>query len=193
MKQKIWTNTIIFIAIIIFLNLVSISVFGRLDLSRGHIYALSKSSRDAVRHLEDRMVIKAYFSKNLPGEYADTRRLIQDKLSEYKAYSKGKLRFEFIDPADEEDLKKEAQENGIYPASMRVIQNDKFEVREVYMGLTFFYQGKKESLPLIQDTRGMEYDITKTIKKITSAGLKKVAFFPKQEEAQVDPRYPQQQ
>lgn len=192
MKKNIWYNTVIFVAIIIFLNLVSISIFTRFDFTKGKIYALSKSSKESVRNLQDRLVVKAYFSKNLPGEYADTRRLVQDKLADYQAYSKGKLRFEFIDPADEEELKKEAQQNGIFPASMRVIENDKFEVREVYMGLVFHYQGKKESIPLIQDTRGLEYDITKTIKKITSAGLKKIAFFPTQPDPNQLQGYPQQ-
>jgi gliding motility-associatede transport system auxiliary component len=176
-KKNLLINTIVFVAIIIFLNLVSVSVFGRIDLSKGRIHALSKSSKEAVRSLEDRLVIKAYFSKNLPGEFADTRRIIQDKLAEYQAYSKGKLRFEFLDPADEEELKMEAQKSQIYPASMRVVENDKLEIREVYMGLAFLYQGQTESIPLIQNTRGLEYDITKAIKKITSAGLKKIAFF----------------
>jgi gliding-associated putative ABC transporter substrate-binding component GldG len=191
MKKHILTNTIIFVVIIIFLNLVAVSIFGRIDLTKGKVYALSSSSKQVVRSLEDRLVIKAYFSKNLPGEYADTRRLVQDKLSEYQAFSRGRLRFEFIDPSDEEKLKKEAQENGIFPASMRVIENDKLEIREVYMGMAFHYQGRKEALPLIQSTRGLEYDITKTIKKITAAGLKKIAFFPKQEQPQQMPGYPQ--
>lgn len=185
-KNNVIINTVIFVVIIIFLNLVSVSIFGRLDLTKGKIYALSSSSKEVVRNLEDRMVVKAYFSKNLPGEFADTRRLIQDKLSEYQAYSKGKLRFEFIDPADEEELKQEAQKNQIFPASMRVVENDKLEIREVYMGLAFLYQGQTESIPLIQNTRGLEYDITKAIKKITSAGLKKVAFFT------LEPEIPQQ-
>jgi len=191
-KKNIIISAVIFVAIIIFLNLVSVSLFGRLDLSKGKIFALSKSSKEAVRSLEDRLVVKAYFSKNLPGEYADTRRTVQDKLSEYQAYSHGKLRYEFIDPADEEDLKAEAQKNQIFPASMRVVENDKFEVREVYMGLAFHYQGKSESIPLIQNTRGLEYDITKTIKKITAAGLKKVAFFTTAEAPPQIPGYPQQ-
>ena len=150
-KKNIIISAVVFSAIIIFLNLVSVSVFARLDLSKGKIFALSKSSKDAVRSLDDRIVVKAYFSKNLPGEFADTRRTVQDKLSEYQAYSRGKLRYEFIDPADEEDLKAEAQKNQIYPASMRVVENDKLEIREVYMGLVFHYQDKIESLPMIKN------------------------------------------
>ncbi|MDP8201620.1 MAG: GldG family protein [Candidatus Tenebribacter burtonii] len=177
MKKKITIDLIIFIAILIFVNLISISIFKRFDLSRGKIYSLSSSSRTTVKNLEDRLIIKAYFSKNMPGEYADSRRFVQDILSEYQAYSKSNLKFEFLDPADEQDLKKEAQQYGIMPVSMRVIQNDKLEIREVYMGLVFHYQDKTETLPMIKNTQGLEYDITSKIKKITANGLKKIAFF----------------
>lgn len=170
-------NIIIFVAILILVNLLSLSIFKRFDFSKGNIYSLSRASKEAVKKLDDRLIIKAYFSKNLPGEYADARRFTQDILSEYQAYSHGKLRFEFIDPSDEEKLKKEAQQHQIFPASMRVVENDKFVVREVYMGLVFLYQDKKENIPLVENTRGLEYDITKKIKKIASIGLKKIAFY----------------
>jgi len=194
MKKNIWFDVIILIAIIVFINLVSLSIFTRIDLSLGKIYSLSKSSKQAVKNLEDRLVIKAYFSRNLPGEYADARRFTQDILSEYQAYSRGKLRFEFIDPSDEESLKKEAQQNQIMPVSMRVVENDKLEIREVYMGLAFLYKDKLESLPVIQNTRGLEYDVTSSNKKISAVGLKKVAFYdlPKENEAPQIPGYPNQ-
>jgi len=177
MKKKTTIDLIILIAILIFVNLISISVFKRFDLSRGKIYSLSSSSKTAVKELDDRLIIKAYFSKNMPGEYADSRRFVQDILSEYQAYSQGNLKFEFLDPADEQELKKEAQQNGIMPVSMRVVQNDKLEIREVYMGLVFHYQDKIESLPMIKNTQGLEYDVTSKIKKITASGLKKIAIF----------------
>ncbi|MCK4694823.1 MAG: hypothetical protein KAT74_03630, partial [Candidatus Cloacimonetes bacterium] len=61
-NKTVFINIIIFIAILIFLNLVSISVFTRIDLSKGHIYSLSKSSKLTAKNIEDRLVIKAYFS-----------------------------------------------------------------------------------------------------------------------------------
>ncbi|MDP8204804.1 MAG: GldG family protein [Candidatus Tenebribacter mawsonii] len=177
MKKKITIDIIILVAILIFVNLVSLTIFKRFDLSKGKIYSLSSSSKIAVKELEDRLVIKAYFSKNMPGEYANSRRFVQDILSEYQAYSQGNLKFEFLDPADEQELKKEAQQNGIMPVSMRVIENDKLEIREVYMGLVFHYQDKIESLPMIKNTQGLEYDVTGKIKKISASGLKKIAIF----------------
>jgi len=177
MKKKTTIDLIVLIAILIFVNLISITVFKRFDLSLGKIYSLSKSSKSTVKDLDDRLIIKAYFSKNMPGEYADSRRFVQDILSEYQAYSHGNLKFEFLDPADEQELKKEAQQNGIMPVSMRVVENDKLEIREVYMGLVFMYQDKIESLPMIKNTQGLEYDVTGKIKKITANGLKKIAIY----------------
>jgi len=169
-KKSIITNLVIFVAILILVNLVSLSIFTRIDLSKGKVYSLSKASKQVAKNLEDRLVIKAYFSKNLPGEYADARRYTEDLLAEYQAYSKGRLRFEFLDPSDEDGLKEEAGKNQIYPVQMRVVENDKLEIREVYLGLAFLFQDKTESIPLVQNTRGLEYDITKLIKKITAQG-----------------------
>lgn len=173
---------ILLIAIIVFVNLISVNLFYRLDLSRGKIYSLSESSKNAVRGLEDRMVVRAYFTKNLPGEYADARRYIRDLLSEYQAYSRGRFRFEFIDPATDEESRNEAHSLGITPVSMRVIEDDKFEVREVYLGMAFTYLGETETLPLIQHTRGVEYDITSMIRRLSRQELYTVAFFAADEE-----------
>ncbi len=170
-------NIIIVIAILVVLNLLSLNIFYRLDLTKGNIYSLSKSSKEAVENLKDNLVIKAYFTKNLPNQYADSRRYTRDLLAEYQAYSHGKLRFEFIDPKDEDKLKKEAQKNHISPVSMKVVENDKVEIREVYMGLAFLYEDKNETIPLIKNTQGLEYDITTTLKRITAQNLTKIAFF----------------
>jgi len=191
-NKSILASIIIFVGIIIFLNLVSLSIFKRFDFSRGKIYSLTKASKESVKDLEDKLVIKAYYSKNLPGEYADARRFAEDLLSEYQAYSHGKLRFEFIDPSNEDKLKQDAQKYQIMPSQMQVRENEKIEIREVYMGLVMLYQDKSETIPLIQNSRGMEYDLTRTIKKVTSAGLKKIAFFQTEEPiAQPIPGYPQ--
>lgn len=177
MKKSLWINIVIIAVIIIVLNLISVSMFHRFDLSKGSMFSLSKTSKSTLEDLSDRLVVKAYFSSNLPPEYADARRYTKDLLDEYSAYSKGKLKFEFIDPGSETELKEEAQKNMISPVQMRINENDKFEVRDVYMGLAFLYQGKTETIPLVQKTQGLEYDITLTIKKLVSEKQKSIAVF----------------
>ncbi len=176
-KKTIWINFIILVVILVFVTLLSQTFFARLDFSKGKIYSLSKASKQSVKDLDDRMVVKAYFSKSLPGEFADARRFTQDLLDEYQAYSGGKLRYEFVDPKDEDKLKEEAQKNQIQPMTMRVNEQDQLVLREIYMGLAFLYQDKVESIPFVKNTQGLEYDITKAVKKISSQKMKQVAFF----------------
>ncbi len=181
-QKTMMINIVVILAILIVINLISINIFARLDLSRGKIYSLSSSSKETVRELPDRLVIKAFFTKNLPAQLADAHRYTRDILSEYQAYSRGRIRFEFVDPADEEQLRQEAQRHQVMPVSMRVVEDDKLEIREVYMGLVFFYRGQTETLPFIQDTRGLEYDITSALKKVTDIGRKSVGLFKIEEE-----------
>ncbi|MCD4651728.1 MAG: Gldg family protein [Candidatus Cloacimonetes bacterium] len=191
--KSVQFNVIILIAVLVFLNLVSLSMFHRFDLTKGKVYSLSKSSKNVVKQLPERLVIKAYYSKNLPAQYADARRYANDILSEYQAYSRGKLRFEFLDPTGEEDLKDEARKYRIQPLRMQVAENDQFVSREVYMGLVFLYRDKTETIPVVQGTQGLEYEITSTIKRITSQGLKKIGLFAIEKEVAPMPGRPQRE
>lgn len=184
MKKSIWINIVIILVIIVVINLISVSLFHRFDLSKNKMYSLSETSKSTIENLEDRVVVKAYFSENLPPEYADARRYTKDLLAEYAVYSKGQLKFEFLDPGTEDELKAEAQKNMISPVQMQINENDKMEIREVYMGLAFLYQGKSETIPLVQKTQGLEYDITLAIKKLTSDKQKKIAVFKPEEVSQ---------
>jgi len=184
MKKSLWINIVIVTIIIVVLNLISISLFHRFDLSKNKMYSLSETSKNTIKTLDDRLVVKAYFSENLPPEYADARRYTKDLLAEYAVYSQGQLKFEFLDPGTEDELKAEAQKNMIQPVQMQINENDKMEIREVYMGLAFLYQGKTEIIPLVQKTQGLEYDITSTIKKIISDKQKKIAVFKPEEVSQ---------
>jgi len=177
-EMNILTNLAIFIGIIIVINLISINLFFRLDFSKGKVYSLSASSKSAVRRLEDKMIVKAYFTEKLPPQYASLRRYTRDLLEEYKNASYGgRFRYEFINPTDENQLKQEAQKNGVAPAQVQVRENDRVEVREAYLGLVFTYEGKSVTIPLVKETKGLEYEITKAINKIASFEMPTVGFY----------------
>ncbi|MCX6641411.1 MAG: GldG family protein [bacterium] len=162
------TAILLILGILLILNLISTQLFGRMDFSEGKIYTLSKGSRDLVRNLEDPLTVKAYFSKDLPPPYNANARYLRDQLDDYKAYSHGKFTYQFVDPASEEKLEKEAQSFRIPPAQVNAVEKDKIEVKKVYMGLVFLYQDKNETIPLVQSTTGLEYDISSMIKRLTS-------------------------
>ena len=186
-KETAMTNLFIFIAAVIVINLISLNLFTRLDFSKGKVYSLSTASKEALRKLDDRILVKAYFTKDLPPDLANTQRYTKDLLEEYKTYSGGKFRYEFINPNDDR-LRMEAQQNGVPPVNVNVRERDRMEVRQVFLGLVFHYEDRTESIPLVQETRGLEYEITKAITKIASLGMPKIAFFSLEPELPDDPR-----
>ena len=163
-------STLIFSAIIliavIFINLIGRNWFVRFDLTNNKMYSLSSSSKSVVQKIDDQFTIKVYFSSDLPAQYSNNKRYRQDILEEYTAYSSGNLRFEFYSPENEEKIAEDAQKYGIQPVQLQVIENDKVEIKKVYMGLVLLYEDKREVIPVIQTSTGLEYDITTKIKSM---------------------------
>ena len=152
--------------VVILLNIVSRNWHFRLDFTENNIYSLSPSSESVVEKIGDLLTMKVYFSENLPGEYGNNKRYLQDILEEYEALSNGNIRFEFYMPDDDEKMADEAMKYGIQPVQLQVIENDKVEIKKVYMGMVFIYGDQRETIPVIQTTTGLEYDITTKIKKM---------------------------
>lgn len=165
-KKTVWVYVGIAVGIVVLLNVVARNWFVRVDLTDNQVYSLSISSKAVLNKATDLLTAKVYFSDNLPGQYGNTRRYLQDILEEYEAYSNGNLRFEFYRPEDDEELSQEAMTYGIQPVQLQVIENDKMEIKRVYMGLVFFYEDNREVIPVVQTTTGLEYELTSKIKKM---------------------------
>jgi len=180
MKLNNKKSTLIFSAIvllvIIFINLIGRNIFERFDLTDNQMYSLSSSSESVVKKIDDIFTIKVYFSNDLPAQYSNNKRYLQDILEEYTAYSSGNLRFEFYSPDDDEKLAEDAQKYGIQPVQLQVIENDKVEIKKVYMGLILLYEDKREVIPVIQTSTGLEYDITTKIKSMVETNKSTVGI-----------------
>ena len=175
-KKQFILYVAVLAAIIVIFNFVSRTLFVRFDLTENNMYSLSNSSKKVIEKLDDRMVAKVFFSKDIPGQLANSRRYLQDLLEEYEAYSKGRFHFEFIAPDGNEDAQAEARSYGIPPMQAQVIENDKLEIKNIYMGLVLLYNDKKETIPAIQTNEGLEYMLTAAIKKLAATDMKTVGI-----------------
>lgn len=179
MRKKIvlysFTSVVLLLGIIILTNLIASYIYFRIDFTSGNVYSLSKASKRLLKNLDDYVVIKAYFSKNLPVEYANNKKYLEDMLKIYRSYSRRKVKFEFIDPK-EKDILQEIHSIGIPPIRFTQIERDKYEVKEGYMGLCLLYGDKREIIPVVKGTEGLEFDITSKIKKLTAKETKKISF-----------------
>jgi gliding-associated putative ABC transporter substrate-binding component GldG len=169
------SSVVVVAVILIVLNLISVNVFGRVDLSEGKIYSLSQSSKDIVRNLDDRVTIKCYFSDDIPQPYNANARYLKDQLAEYKAYAGGNLNYVFIDPS-KEGKEDEARSYRIPPVPINTFSKDKLEMKQVYMGLAILYEDRNEVIPVVQDVNSLEYEITRAIKRLASGTTPKVGF-----------------
>src|SRR5437016_674149 len=95
-RQQAIVRTALFIGVLILVNIISVNLFFRLDLTPNKIYTLSQASRDIVGNLDDKLVVKAYFTDNLPAPYNNSRRYLQEILRDYRNYSKGNLEYEIL-------------------------------------------------------------------------------------------------
>ncbi|MFC1559189.1 GldG family protein [Gemmatimonadota bacterium] len=170
------TNLVLITGILIVANVLGMNLFLRLDISGRGIYSLSSASKDVVRSLDDRLTIKAYFSSDLPAQAISISRYVRDKLDDYQAYGRRKVHFEFVDPSSSEELEQEALAFGIQPVRAQVVERDKVEIKLVYMALVFMYQDRTETIPFVQQTAGLEYDITTAIRRVSQGSLPIIGF-----------------
>ena len=80
------------------------------------------------------------------------------------------------EPDTDEDLQQEAQKSGIQPVQLQVIENDKVEIKKVYLGMVMLYENKKDNIPVIQSTAGLEYLITTKIKSLIDVDKKVIGI-----------------
>ncbi len=180
-KLKITGNALLsaglLLAVLVVINLISNELFVRVDLSENKIYSMSDSTKKTLKELEDVVSVKAYFTENLPHQLTGIRKEVKDILDEYKAYSDGNVAYGFIDPSNDDDLKQKLRFTGIPELRVNVVEKDKAEIMNVYLGMTVNYGDKQEVIPVIRNTVNIEYDLTSAILKVTSDINRKIGIY----------------
>ncbi|MDD5628834.1 MAG: GldG family protein [Elusimicrobia bacterium] len=156
-------------------NLLSYVLFARADLSANQAYSISRGTKDLLRGLQDTLTVKAYYTAGLPPPYSLDRQYLRDLLAEYKSAGRGRVRMEFISPEGDR-RRREALAAGVEPLRLSVASHDKFEVKESFMGVVLLYRGKTEVIPVLNGVADLEYELTRRIKKLSSASVKAAGF-----------------
>jgi ABC-2 type transport system permease protein len=167
--------TALIIAIALLVNFIASRHFVRVDLTRSQMYAISDTSKDLMRNLDDIVTVKVYFSEVIPPYLFSVRQYVDDVLEELSSYSKGRLQVISLNP-DNPDTANEAVKMGIPQVQMNIIDKDKLEVKNGFLGIAVLYGDKKEVLPVVQNMANVEYDLVSAIKKVTAKQEKTVGF-----------------
>ena len=153
----------------------------RLDLTRGKLYSISAPTHNFLARLQEPLLIRGYFSERSHPLLAPLIPQLQDLLREYEIAGNGRVRVEFINPADNPELEQEANEKyGIRAAPFKVADRHQASLINAYFNLLVRYGDEYETLgfnDLIEVRtlanaapevvlRNPEYDITRAIKDV---------------------------
>ncbi len=153
----------------------------RLDLTGGRQYSISTPTLGFLQRLEEPLLIRGYFSAKTHPLLAPLVPQLRGLLQEYAIAGGGKVRVEFIDPADNPELEQEANERfGILATPFQVADRHQASLVNSYFNILVQYGSEYQVLgfkDLIEVStkansaadvllRNPEYDITRAIKNV---------------------------
>jgi ABC-type uncharacterized transport system involved in gliding motility auxiliary subunit len=173
-KFERYFRLLIYLAVVILINVVGMTLFFRMDLTSNTIYSLSDVSKKVVSTLSEPLTIHVFFTRNLPAPHNNTEQYLRDLLEEYRLNSNQYFNYRFIDVSPEADTSsvattenQELADNyGIHPVQIQVIEQDEVKFKKAYMGLVLLHGDMIERVPTILSTEGLEYQITTSIQKL---------------------------
>lgn len=183
-----------FIAGIIVLNVLSSFVFTRLDFTKEKRYTLSNVTKNILLGLKDDIQVTVYLEGDFPAGFKRLRNSTRDMLTDFKAYSGGKFRFDFVNPASgslsqQEKVFEELSQKGITPTNLSVKTDGGMSQKLVVPAALISYGGRQLPVYLLQNRQGaspeevlnnsiqnLEYAFASAIKKISSDGIQRIGF-----------------
>jgi len=175
-KTPRYMKFVTYLAVVVLINLVGMTLFFRIDLTANRVYSLSNVSKKVVSSLREPLTINVFFTRNLPAPYNGVEQYLRDLLGEYALSANTYFNYRFYDvtpegegggPGSSENLKL-AGSYGINPVQIQVVEKDEMKLKKAYMGLVIIHGDMMERLSTITTTDGLEYKLTTSIQKLNN-------------------------
>lgn len=174
--RKYQTALVLFIVIAVLTNILGTRIPGRIDLTQERLFTLTEATKNTLASLQDVINITVYRSEELPAQFQPILREVSDMLRDYATTSNNNIIITYKDPASDSQIAQEAASLGVQQVQFNVIGNEELQLKNGYLGLSMNYAGENEIIPFIEDTSGLEYQLTSFIKKLTTTDKKKIGF-----------------
>lgn len=161
---------------LVLMNVLAVRLPGRLDLTEGRLYTLSPGSRRVLANLPGPVEARVYFSEAVEPKYAASRAYLKALLSDCRRAAKGRLEVRFVDVDKDDKGKDEALQAGVTPVQFNVVSQEKFEVRDGFMGLVLAHADKREVIPVILEPSGLEHELMGRFTRLSAKAKPVVAF-----------------
>ncbi len=162
-KQDRFITFFLVLIIIVLINAISYQFSPVLDLTRDRVYSLSKESKLTLKKLKSPMTVKLFITPNLPPPLSTYERYTKDLLSQYKNAGGGNFQFEIIDAIKNQS---EAIDYGVQESQISVLEKDQTQIKRVFFGMSVLYGDTRITIPFIDTTEGLEYEITSMMRNM---------------------------
>lgn len=165
--RRLRLGTTLAVVGLVVLNLFGRHIGGRLDLTPGGEYSLSRATKTMLKQLPDLVTIKLFASSSLPPEIAFLRRDVDDLLGDYRSAGRGKVRVVVLDPTHDSSAARQAEALRIPPVQFNVVGQGSLQMKEGYLGLAVQFANDTRQIPFIRKSDDLEYRLTSFIRELT--------------------------
>jgi gliding-associated putative ABC transporter substrate-binding component GldG len=189
-------KTFLFLIVLVLLNVISVFLFFRIDLTEEKRYSLSDASKNMVSQLEEPIVLEVLLDgAELPGGFERLKQAISETLEEFKTYGGANVEYSFFDPNSISDPEQRNQlidslySKGVQPTNIFNTEGGRKTETLVFPYALISYQGKQQSVLLLQGNQAMsaeeklnqsyenlEYTFSNAFRKLTLKEKKKVGL-----------------
>ncbi len=186
-KRKSYSNILVVVIALVAINIVSLYVFKRFDLTNDKRYTLSDTTIDLIEGIEEPVQIKVYLQGDFPAEFKRLQIETDQLLSELSEIN-DLVQFRFIDPlSSSKDLIKK----GLQPSRLTVEEGGKLSEAIIFPWAIVNYKDKEENVALLVDAVGasqgqeqqlqysienLEYEFANAIHKISKEKSRSIAI-----------------
>ena len=174
-NREKWFRFLLFTAVLVVINLVSVTLFFRLDLTENKTYSLSDASKSLVSSLEEPLTIRVFLSENLPQPYNNLEQQMRDLLEEYALEGNKNFNYSLYlldqegTATDEKgrNLRSMAEDYNIPAIQIQNVEQDEVKLQTAYMGMVLIQGDLVETIPALAKETNLEYKITSIINKVS--------------------------
>jgi ABC-type uncharacterized transport system involved in gliding motility auxiliary subunit len=173
-RRQVTIITILSIAAMILVVLISRRLWFRLDLTENKAYTISPVSRNLYTEIPDQVRITYYISEKLSAVHPVPGQL-EDLLREFTAYSRGRIQLTVRDPL-KAGLNREVESLGLIPQQIEIVERDQANIAQVYSGIVIEYLDQIDVIPFAFVLSTLEYDLTSRIRTLVRGAPREAAF-----------------
>lgn len=186
-RSKSYSNIFIVLIFLVLINIVSLYVYQRYDLTHDKRYTLSDATIDLIEGIEKPLQIKVYLQGEFPAEFKRLQIETNQFLLELNEIN-DLVQFRFIDPAS---ASKALIKKGLQPSRLTVQEEGKMSEAVIFPWAIIKFDDKEENVPLLVDAiaagqgqeqqlqssiENLEYEFANAIHKISTEKTNSIAI-----------------